>query len=208
MTDTESNKEIETHQTLDYERYVAAREAANSSAADQFKFIDQTILAFGGGGLGITLTFMHDFVTIPIEPCLLYIGDGLLLFSVLVVLISLYTSQKSISDHVDQLDEAARNDFGRKYTEFMKTPYVNSSAKHTAFLNKVAMGSVIIGMVLVALFVFQNLSQKEPPKMIKNLDTKMNHSGGDDVQKALVIPPPAIAPKPSPTQEAPQPKPK
>src|SRR5437764_377392 len=82
------------------ERYAAARAAANSISADQSKFIDQTILTLGGGGLGITLTFLHDFVTVPAAPCLLYLGDGLLLLSIMAVLISLYTSQKSISDHI------------------------------------------------------------------------------------------------------------
>ncbi len=210
MTDAEAELEEEEHKSLDYQRYSAARESANSLSAEQSKFIDQTILTFGGGGLGITLTFLHDFVTIPVAPILLYSGDGLLIISILALLISLVTSQKSISDHIDHLDNAARNDFDSAHTTFMKAPNIDPWAKHTALLNNVAIFCVISGMLLVALFVFRNLAQKENPKLAQDNETKINRPGRVDVTKGLVIHPPAVAPKQVPTQQAPaqQPAPK
>jgi hypothetical protein len=204
MIDTKAETEHE-QQALDYERYASARNAACSLHSDQSKFIDQTILALGGGGLGITLTFMHDFVTIPVAPALLYVGDTLLLLSILFVLTSLYVSQKSISDHVDDLDTAARNDFGPVHTKFMKAPFVNASAKYTAHLNTAAMASVTIGMMFVALFVFQNLIRNEVPQVTK--DTRPVPPSAVPLQRGLVISPPAVAPKPAPTQQAPSPQP-
>jgi hypothetical protein len=198
--------EPESPDGLDYERYAAARAAANSISADQSKFIDQTILTLGGGGLGITLTFLHDFVTVPAAPYFLYFGDGLLLLSIMAVLVSLYTSQKSISDQINQLDTAARNDFGDSYTEFMKTPFVNASAKYTALLNKVAMITVTTGMFFLALFVSQNLTKKEQPKVTTH-ETKIIRPGHIDSQKGAVIHAPAVAPKPASTQQAPAPQP-
>jgi hypothetical protein len=203
MTSAETTEETEDEKALDYERYVAAREVANALSLDQSKIIDQTILAFGGGGLGITLTFLHNFVTIPVAPILLYLGDGLLLLSIITVLISLYASQKSIGEHISQLDNAARNDFGPAHTKFMKAPYINPWAKHTALLNKIAMGSVTIGMLLVALFVFQNFTGKETAPMKKDSNTNTTRPSAGHIERGAVLNAPAVAPKPAPAQQNP-----
>lgn len=56
---------------LDDSTYREARSRLASDRSDQAKFIDQTVLTLAGGALGLTLTFLHDFLHEPTAAPLL-----------------------------------------------------------------------------------------------------------------------------------------
>src|SRR6185312_7386571 len=174
-------------------------------------FIDQTILSLSGGGLGVSLTFLHDFLHAPKAPYFLLAGDIFLIISIAAVLTSLLTSQAANTKYVRDLDKAAHNEFKPEFTRFLGETFLNRPAKWTHRLNHLAMPALLLGMMLIALFVYNNFPMNESQG-----NATMTSSSGipNTVSRPTptpaskgAVPMSAAVPKPAPAPQQSTPKP-
>lgn len=191
-------------QALDHATYKEVRAVWVDVASDQQKFIDQTILALAGGALGLSLTFLHDFGAPPRMPYMLYLGGGALVISIILVLVSLHASQLAIDRHIADLDAAARASFSPESSRaFLAGRYVNRAARLTHHINRAASVALVLGVALVAIFAYANLTQAESGHWaMQKIQTVPRDSTG--IERGVVPSKPAIAPppKPAPSQQS------
>jgi amino acid transporter len=191
---------------MDYKSYLKERNAKIALGEGQGKFLDQTILTLAGGALGLTLTFLHDHGPSEIAPSLSYLGIASLVLSLICVLVSLYSSQRSISQHIDTLDALCKNQFieDESHKRLQNNPWNGA----TLWLNRLAGISLIAGIILLAVFVSCNLpaqtSKSEGGTQTMTAKDKGSYkttSGQVTAQKGATIKPP-----PPPPQSKPQAK--
>ena len=135
---------------MDHKIYLEERNFALAVARDQTKFIDQAVLTLAGGALGVSLTFLENFVasTGVKQPGVLWTAWGMLTLSIVAVLIGMHMSQWSIDKHIENLDA---NQLGGAPTVF-KNPFVGA----TETLNYGASALLIIGLGCLCWFVYAN----------------------------------------------------
>ncbi len=191
------------HPLLDHDTYRDARAGWVGVSTEQQKFIDQTVLTLAGGTLGLSLTFLHDFATVPRLPWLLYLGGASLVLSIISVLASLHVSQHSIQGHIEDLDSAARAAFSKASERFMERRFVNAAARFTQFVNRFASIALVVGIALVAIFAYMNLLQpKSETSFVEKIVVPPRDSSG--IERGTVPVKPAVAPRPQPAPAAPQ----
>ncbi len=178
--------------------YKETRADLSKTLDEQTKFLDQTNLTLAGGALGLSLTFMHDFVTKPADPGLLSAGWASLLASIVLTLASVHTSQIAINKYIRNLDNAADKGFTVKSLEFLNGRWVNLSAAITAYLNVLSSLTLIAGIALVALFAYNNLQSPKEHAVEKQIP-----SPGEIIKRGAVPIAPIVPAQPpaAPAQE-------
>ena len=142
---------------LDHDRYLEARSHWVGVQSDQAKFIDQTVLTLAAGALGLSLTFLRGIKSAPRLEWLLFVGGALMILSIALVVVSLHTSQRSISEYVEALDSAALAGFKSTSIEFLESKFVNQPARATQSLNSFASFVLLLGLGALSLFASANL---------------------------------------------------
>jgi hypothetical protein len=139
-----------TTEPLSRDIYLQERNFALAVARDQTKFIDQAVLTLAGGALGVSLTFLENFVaaTGAKQPGVLLTAWGMLTLSIVGVLVSMHMSQWSIDKHIQNLDE---NQVSGAPTVF-KNPFVGA----TEVLNFGASALLIGGLGFLCWFAYAN----------------------------------------------------
>ncbi len=188
---------------LDFPTYKEERNRNVETLSRQAKFIDQTVLALAGGGLGLTLTFLHDLVITPPKwTPLLFLGSGLLILSIIFVLWSLHSSQAAIGLLISQMDEAAKEAHDSVEMIFTDEKFVNSHAKLTSRLNTWASGFVVAGIAAISIFAYVNLLTS--PEDMKMKKIELNRPAPTELKKGIVPQKPAVTQlKPNQTTPAP-----
>jgi hypothetical protein len=141
---------------LSYEAFLTERSAKLSLLENQQKTLDTSLLTLAGGGLGLTLTFLHEKNAVFARPELATTGLILLIVSLCSVLISMFVSQEAISRYVDALDVWCEESFKASHEaakEVLKRPLVGITKQ----LNYLAGGSFLIGVCFLSGFVLSNL---------------------------------------------------
>jgi hypothetical protein len=145
---------------MSYQAYLDERNAKLAIDQEQSKFIDGAILTLGGGALGLTLSFLHELSARPSSPLLAIIGSFLLVSSLLLALGSVYASQRSVARYISDLDDLCRGGFLPSQS-IPDSRLINPWAGVTAWLNRLAGGCLIVGILLVSIFVMMNLPWQE-----------------------------------------------
>jgi hypothetical protein len=178
--------------TPEYEAYLVERASKLELSERQQQFLDQSLLTLSGGGLGLTLAFLHDHGAVTIRVWMAGIGIGSLILSLVAVLMSLYTSQESISSHVDALDEHCGAGFP-KDRDASKRLQENLWARLTGNVNLVAGGAFLLGAIMLSLFVISNLNTGDQSGGTQNMSS--NSQGGlgrTPIERGAVIKPPPV----------------
>jgi hypothetical protein len=140
---------------MEYAAFLQERNAKIALSEQQSLFIDKSLLTLSASALGVTLTFLHDHASsdfIWLATC----GIALLTVSLGTVLGSLYASQRSISRHIDILDEWCAAGL------LARTPHSERirkirMVKIAMWLNRSAAFTFGAGVIAVAIFVIENL---------------------------------------------------
>lgn len=175
------------------EAYLAERADKIALMEKQGEFLDKSLLTLAGGALGLTLTFLHDHDAGNVGAYSAIAGMGLLVTSLLSVLFSLNFSQRSISLHIDALDEWCRADFSAGHPSecFVQQ---NPIAAVTLWANRLATASLVAGVIFVSAFVAINLLKPsgDTTTMSNNDKSKTNPSTLQPLTKGAVIKPPPV----------------
>lgn len=128
------------------------RQLSNSENADR------AILSVSTAALGFSLAFLKDIVPLQeaIFPYLPYLSWAFFALSIVLTLLSFFSSQKAIDE---QLVLAHRYYIDRDEDAFMLRP---TSAKLTDILNKSGAVSLVVGLVATCAFVGINLWKGKP----------------------------------------------
>jgi len=129
-------------------------------AADQTQqeSFDKTVLALSGGALGVTFAFIKDIVgsgTI-ISPLLITLAWILWGLSVCFNLISFFSSHLSLISIIQDIDESIKKN---TFENFLEKPNVKSRGIFTSILNILSGSFFVIGVILTAIFVFENFAK-------------------------------------------------
>lgn len=174
--------------------YLAERAAKLALMEKQGEFLDKSLLTLAGGGLGLTLTFLHDHSGATVAILWVFIGLAALVACLLAVLFSVNFSQRSISKHVDALDEWCEADFpaGHQAQSVLQgTIWVNV----TLWANRVATIMLMVGLVCVSIFVASNLFQPNGDHGAMQEDRRQlqpQQTGATTEEKGAVIKPPPV----------------
>lgn len=191
----ESQAEQPVKPKMDYDSYKDARADWQAVSTDQRKFLDQTNLTLAGGALGLSLTFLHDFVCVPREAWALSTGGIALLAAIVLTLVSVYASEHAIERYIRKLDEAADKNFVEESLGFLNGKYVNTAAAVTFWLNVLASLTLIAGIALIGYFAYNNLDS------VHRNESSMQNSNCSTQGRGAVPITPAVA---RPPQQAPQ----
>jgi hypothetical protein len=115
---------------------------AHHGASQDF---DKAVFTLSGGALAISLAFLRDIAPTPSHEWALATAWALLTSSLVLIFISLLTSQAAILRQIKQLDSAATE---RRSSFF---------GRATAALNGCAAAAGVIGVTFLVLFAFYNL---------------------------------------------------
>jgi len=126
--------------------YRSRLETLEQKAQEDF---DKTVLSLSGGALGVSFAFIKDIVgpdkiTKPLLLFLAWICWGM---SVIVILISYYTSHLALRKAIKQVDT----------NEIRKVQPGGKADRVTAICNGLGAALFFIGVVLISIFVWQNL---------------------------------------------------
>jgi hypothetical protein len=193
----EKSEPVVSHKT-----YLEDRKAKLAIFDRQAEFLDKHLLTLSAGGLGLTLTFLHDHGDITTARAWVYAGMGLLIFCMFAVLLSIGNSQRSISVFVDAFDEwcAARFRAGHASQQKVQgTGWVTAAL----LLNRAAMSSFLIGVSCIAIFVTLNLSTP-PGDPIAMSSTDKNQPSTGPLEKSATLKPPPVEQKPAQPQQEPK----
>lgn len=109
---------------------------------------DKTIIALSSGSLGVSISFIHDYLgaKVPIQNWLLLIAWILWSSSLISVLVSFYTSRLAHRYTINQVDKGVINEQrpGGRYDQW------------TNILNKISGLLYIVGITFFLLFVIIN----------------------------------------------------
>jgi hypothetical protein len=192
MSGENSNEEAGVH-----DAYLEERSLWIQAHGEQTKFIDQITIALAGGGLGLSLTLLHD-LSAPLKSAnLLYAGSGCLIAAIVAVLCSLHSSQFAISGHIKMLDQAAKESrLPAEVDRMRQRKYLNSAARLTQWLNWIAPVLLVTGIVFLVIFSYANESSKQADDQMKNasalgkiISVPQNSSG---VERGIVPLAPAV----------------
>jgi hypothetical protein len=180
-----------------YQTFLDERKAKLELSKEQSLFLDKAVITLGGGGLGLTLTFLQGLDTIKSAP---YVIAGLAGFAVSLtcMFLSLHASQRSISVHINVLDDHwSRNSVWTE--QVIQTLKDNAWIKFTGALNLFAAIALAVGITCVAMFVFNNVpttSSKGSSQVMSKKVESTTRPAASQSQKGLVIkPPPPPPPK-------------
>jgi len=185
------------------EEYLAERSAKIALSEKQGEFLDQWLLTLSGGALGLALTFLHDHGPVTVALPVAIAGMGLLVGTLISVLVSVAVSQRSISIHVDTLDDWCKSNFQREH-ESEKRLWQNPWAGLTLWLNRIAIGACIFGILLLSAFVVGNLPPhpKETPSMQKPGNNQTQRPAAvERVERGAVIKPPPVSQAPQQSEK-------
>lgn|GEM_PF-1985899 len=104
---------------------------------------DRMVVTLAGGGLGLTVTFIHDIAPHPRKLWWIYVGWSLLAVSLLLILFSYLTSIAAHDNIIDQMDEFVSS--------------VRRPRRWTTWLNRSAAALLVAGVILVVVFACYNL---------------------------------------------------
>jgi len=155
--DEKATHEVAAKRAVDYANFLAERNAKIGLGEKQGSFIDQSLLTLSGGALGLLLTFLHEHGTGLHRIGYAKAGVVLLILSLLSVFLSLYASQRSISRHIDALDDWCRAGLGVDDPQ-SRPLQTNPWRGATKVLNLIAGLGFLSGIVCLAFFVTSNLS--------------------------------------------------
>ncbi len=142
------------------EAYLAERASKMALMEKQGEFLDKSLLTLSGGALGLTLTFLHEHDAASAGVWWAIIGMGMLVISLLGVLFSLNFSQRSISLHIDALDDWCRDNFPSGH-HCQGIIHDSPMAKVTLVANRIATSTLVFGIIFVSVFVSLNLLSHE-----------------------------------------------
>ena len=130
----------------DDRQYRAELVLAEGKAQDDY---DKAVLSLSGGGLGISFAFVDKFIGDgpPILPILLYIAWISWGISVSAVLYSYFFSQQAFRNAIQQFDDNKIRDTEQPG---------GSCATATLWFNRLGGALFIIGVLFMALFVYNN----------------------------------------------------
>jgi hypothetical protein len=195
---------------LKYKTYLEERKSLIDAKLAGSLLFDKAILALAGGAFGLSLTFIRPILpdirpwTLTVLQCA-WIGFGV---SLLSTLISVLASQSACARQVEILEAELRDDnLGHK-----KCDLENRPANWTGWLNKLSIGTFIIGAALLAIFVSVNLVPKKESTMSE--EKKGNLQEGfvpppqpktpEEIKKGFVPPKPPAKKEESPPQQKPR----
>jgi hypothetical protein len=110
---------------------------------------DRTVLTLSGGALGISFAFVQDFISgDPVARILLLVAWLSWILSLSLVLVSHYLSTLAMRKAIEQVDDGTIYDgaVGGAYDDWLRK------------LNASGGVAFIIGVVMIAIFAFCNLS--------------------------------------------------
>jgi hypothetical protein len=133
----------EDERLAEYRSYLVA---ADQKAQEDY---DKNLLTLSGGALGISFAFVKDFISdnVIVLPTLLFFSWISWGMSIVGVLFSFYFSMRAIRKSIDQVDK------GVIYSSQPGGGY----SKITSILNLLSGLFFITGIVLIAVFVLNNL---------------------------------------------------
>lgn len=105
---------------------------------------DKAVMTLAGGALGISLAFIRDIAPDPIHGWILAVAWCLLALSLLLIFVSLLSSQQAILTSIEKLD--ARETLTRGIAGAM-----------TVWLNGLAGGAFVLGVGFLVSFAAVNL---------------------------------------------------
>lgn len=196
---------------LKYKTYLEERKSLTDAKLAGSLLLDKAILALAGGAFGLSLTFIRPILP-DIRPGTLamlmyaWIGFGV---SLLSTLISVLTSQSACARQVEILEaELLDDNHGDK-----KCDLINRPANWTGWLNKLSIGTFIIGAALLAIFVSVNLFPKKEGTMSEEKKVNVNVQEGfvrpqqaktpEEIKKGFVPPKPPAKKEEPPSQQKP-----
>jgi hypothetical protein len=116
---------------------------AHHTASQDF---DRAVIALAGGGLGISLAFVKDIAPNPIHIWLLAVAWLALASSLVLIFVSLLTSQGAILRQISDIDA------GRKYGERFDLP-----GWLTTGVNIGSATTFVLGVVFLVIFALYNV---------------------------------------------------
>lgn len=114
---------------------------------------DKTVLCLSGGALGISFAFIKDFITpnAITQPLLLFLSWICWGMSITIVLASYYTSHLALREAIRQVDDG----------DIRKSQPGGTADRITAICNALGGTLFFMGVVLISIFVWQNLQDLE-----------------------------------------------
>jgi len=166
----ESNKENESSngQGLDHDTYMAARHEYDQAELEVSGRYDKWILTLSGGALGLSITFIEKIAKNPTSETLIWLllSWSCFVFSLLIALLSLLTSQSAIRENRKELDES--------YKE-TRPPRLKFPRWFTRLTNALNWGSLtlfVLGTAFLCIFSFKNIDTTIKKEGIKNEQKK------------------------------------
>lgn len=120
-------------------------EAEHTASRD----FDRNVVILSGGALGLSITFVREFVPVPVECSWPWIALSwtLLTLSLLAILVSMLTSQHALRQAVREIDEETAHDVKRPGGSF---------ATVTGYLNVASAIALVLGLVCLVVFALMN----------------------------------------------------
>ena len=139
----------------------AERNRFITSATEESKSYDQTILTFSAGAIALSLTFIEKIAPVPICQSLLYVSWIMFGLAVISVIASFLISQKAFSNEIEYLDRLWNAAEGRQTT--LPKRDVNRHTTATRRLN-ISSGLLFVGgIAFLIAFGWENSSPKKDP---------------------------------------------
>lgn len=150
-----SNESTEIEYELRLKLYAEARADLLKRQLSNSENADRAILSVSTAALGFSLAFLKDIIRLNDAEYsfLLYLSWALFVFSVIVTLLSFFTSQKAIDE---QLEIAHKYYIESDSDAIQARP---KCAKITEMLNKVGAILLVLGLLCTCIFVGFNLSK-------------------------------------------------
>lgn len=147
-TDTSTLSDVE------YQAYLDERKALVEARRETSLTLDKAILTLSGGAFGLSLTFIGNIAPNLTRANLTWLTVAWITFalSILITLISFYTSQRATTRQIEILEL----DYGLDVSTANKGK-VNGWSRATFMLNMLAIGAFIVGAFSLATFTIENI---------------------------------------------------
>lgn len=145
---------------LKFQWYMEWRNGYSAGARDSYSRYDQTIAGVSAGAIVLSITFLKDLGYTPTSLKLLYASWIVFLVAGGASLYSLRTSADCDIENLTQLENLRK-------TGKIKPERAKSLGRKTVVLNRISLGSFVLGILLVILFAFANYSVLEERKSEK-----------------------------------------
>jgi hypothetical protein len=130
--------------------YLNYRQGLVNSKFKVAEDFDKALLALSGGALGISMTFIKDIVTRPECKWILVISWTCFGLAITILLLGFRVCRKAYIQEIESLD--ARQEKSKK-TNNKKNAWIEA----TEVANNFALIFFIIGLILLAAFIFINI---------------------------------------------------